>query len=79
MPLISKDEPLKTSVVNVGYLVVKHLETKSNGRATLSDVTGALKKQGINRHRPITFALCFLHMADVIDFTPPHLILKKNS
>jgi hypothetical protein len=79
MPLISKDEPLKTSMVNVGYLIVKHLEAKKDGRASLANVTGALKKHGINRHRPITFALCFLHMAGVIDFTPPHLILKKNS
>lgn len=79
MPLISKDEPLKTSMVNVGYLIVKQLETKKNGQASLTEVTGALMKQGISRHRPITFALCFLHMAGVIDFTPPYLILKKDS
>lgn len=78
MPLISKDEPLKTSTVNVGYLVIKYLEAKKDGRATLTEVTGILKKNEIYRHRSITFGLCFLYMAGVIDFTPPYLILEKN-
>lgn len=65
-------------MVNVGYLIVKHLESKKDGRASLPEVTGVLKKHDISRHRPITFALCFLHMAGVVDFTPPYLILKKD-
>ena len=78
MPLISKDEPLKTSMVNVGYLILKHLESKKDGRASLSELSSALKKHDISRSRTITFALCFLYMADIVDFAPPHLILKKT-
>ena len=79
MPLISKDESIKTSVVNVGYLIVKQLETKTGGRASLAEISATLKKHDISRHRTITFALCFLHMAGVVEFTAPYLILKKDS
>jgi hypothetical protein len=78
MPLISKDEPLKTSMVNVGYLVLKHLQATSNGAASLSDIASSLKKHGISRHRTITFALCFLYMAGTVDLLPPHIVLKKT-
>lgn len=75
MPLISKDEPMKTSVVVVGSHILRHLEAKDTGRATLSEVAVVLKKRGIIRHRTITFALCFLHMAGTIDFREPYLQL----
>jgi hypothetical protein len=77
MPLISKDEPIKTSMVNVGYLILMHLEQKADGKASLTEISTSLKKHGIIRYRPITFALCFLHMANVVEFKPPYLYLLK--
>ena len=78
MPLISKDEPLKTSTVNVGYLILKHLYATKEGRSSLSDVASVLKKHDIVRQRTITFALCFLYIAGTVDFQPPYLVLKKT-
>lgn len=78
MPLISKDEPVRTSVVNVGFHILKLLDKKSDGKASLAEISGALKTQGITRYREITFALIFLHMADAIEFAAPYIYLRKS-
>jgi hypothetical protein len=71
--LVSKDENLKTSMVYVGALVLKALEKAPEGRLTLPAIAKALKPHGINKSRPLTFSLMFLHLADLIDFQAPYI------
>ncbi|MBT62353.1 MAG: hypothetical protein CML13_03985 [Puniceicoccaceae bacterium] len=71
--LVSKDEALKTSMVHVGYLILKKLEKSSDARLSLTEVAAHLAKYGINQSRPMMFALIFLHTAGVIDFTAPYI------
>jgi hypothetical protein len=71
--LVSKDEPLKTSMVHVGYLILKRLEKSKGARLSLTEVAAHLAKYGINQSRPMIFALIFLHSAGVIDFAAPYI------
>lgn len=71
--LISKDEPLKSSMVHVGYLILKRLDKAQDGRLSLSEIASDLGKRGVNRSRPIMFALIFLHSVGVIDFKAPYI------
>lgn len=71
--LVSKDENMKTSIVYVGALVLKALEKAPDGRLSLTALAKTLKSHGINKSRPMTFALMFLHLAGIIDFQAPYI------
>ena len=71
--LISKDEQIKTSVVYVGYLVLKELKKNKDEKISIFDMTDALKKRNITHYRQIIFALMFLHSCGVIDFREPYI------
>ncbi|MFT5494757.1 MAG: hypothetical protein ACI9TH_000148, partial [Kiritimatiellia bacterium] len=45
MPLISKDEPFRTSIVNIGYMVLKHLDEVGAERLSLTEITSVLKRK----------------------------------
>lgn len=78
MPLISKDEPVRSSVVHIGYIVLKHIDRVGAERLSLTEITGVLKKKDITGYRPIMFALCFLHMSGAIDFVAPYIYPLKS-
>lgn len=71
--LVSKDESLETSIVHVGYLVLKKLEKADGGRLSLAEIAAYLAKNHVNKSRPMMFALIFLHMAGIIDFKAPYI------
>ena len=71
--LISKDEQIKTSVVYVGYLILKELKKHSDSKVSIFDVSEMLKKRNIVHYRQIIFALMFLHSCGVIDFKEPYI------
>lgn len=78
MPLISKDEQVKLSVVYVGSLILRCLENDKKKRSTLSELAQKLRKEGVVRYRPMTLAICFLYMAGTIDFREPYLYLVEG-
>jgi hypothetical protein len=71
--LVSKDEPLKTSMPYVGYLVLKKLEKSEEGCLSLTEISSHLTKYGVTKSRPMMFALIFLHLAGLIDFRAPYI------
>lgn len=71
--LVSKDERLKTSMVYVGYLVLKQLERAEEGRLSLTEIAAYLAKRDVNKSRPMMFALMFLHAAGIIEFRAPYI------
>jgi hypothetical protein len=76
--LVSKDENAKTSMVYVGALVLKALEKAPDERLSLTAIAKILKSHGINKSRPLTFSLMFLHLADIIEFQPPYIYKRPS-
>lgn len=73
--LVSKDEPLQTSMPNVGFLVLRYLERQPNKRATLGSIAKELRKYGVTHYRPLIFGLVFLHSVDALSFEAPYFYL----
>ncbi len=73
MSLVSKDEPLATSVAHIGYLVLKEFEVTKEDRLSLTAITSCLKKKNICQYRPIMFALVFLYSVGTIEFKAPYI------
>ncbi len=73
MSLVSKDEPLTTSVAHIGYLVLKEFEVTKEDRLSLAAITSCLRKKKISQYRPIMFALVFLYAAGTIEFKAPYV------
>lgn len=71
--LVSKDEPLKDSMVHVGYLILKALEKSSESRLALTELAAQLRKHKVDKSRPMTFALVFLHLAGLVEFKAPYV------
>ena len=71
--LVSKDEPLRDSMVNVGYEVLRCLEASDQERVSMVDLYQALRKARITDYRSISFGLIFLHTAGAIDFNAPYI------
>jgi hypothetical protein len=71
--LISKDEQIKTSVVYVGYLILKELRKSKEDKISIFEVSEMLKKRNITHYRQIIFALMFLHSCGIIDFREPYI------
>ncbi|HMU38808.1 MAG TPA: hypothetical protein PKE31_07325 [Pseudomonadota bacterium] len=71
--LVSKDEPLKTSLVYVGYLILKQLDKAEDRRLSLTEIFSYLTKRGVKKSRPMMFALMFLHVVGTIEFKAPYI------
>ena len=71
--LISKDEKIKTSVVYVGYIILKELKKNSSDKVSIFEIVDALKKRNITHSRQIIFGLMFLHSCGIIDFKEPYI------
>lgn len=73
--LVSKDEPLQTSMPNVGFLVLRYLERQPDRRATLGSIAKELRKHDVTHYRPLIFGLVFLHSIDAVSFDAPYFYL----
>ena len=71
--LVSKDESLKSSMVHVGYLILKLMDKSENGRLSLTEIAKTLAKHEIKQSRTMIFALIFLHSTGAIEFTAPYV------
>lgn len=71
--LVSKDESLRSSMVYVGYLILKQLDKSENGYLPLAEIAKNLAKHEIKQSRAMIFALIFLHSAGAIEFTAPYV------
>lgn len=74
--LVSKDEPLQSSMPNVGFLVLRFLEKQPEKRATLGSIAKDLRRHNIRKYRPLMFGLVFLHSIDAVSFEAPYFYLN---
>lgn len=72
--MISKDDNIKTTPIYIGYLILKILKSKRDGKVSIFEVTDKLKKDlKIIHYKQIVLALTFLYTAGIIDFTEPYI------
>ena len=71
--LISKDEEIKSSMVNLGYLILKKLKGKKDDKISIFEVAETLKKHGLVHSRQLMFALMFLYSLGIVDFKAPYI------
>ncbi len=76
MSLISKDEPLATSMVHIGYLILKQLESTDQERLSLASIMFELRKKKITHYRSIMFGLIFLYTSGAIEFRAPYILRR---
>ncbi|OGD84134.1 hypothetical protein A2572_03345 [Candidatus Collierbacteria bacterium RIFOXYD1_FULL_40_9] len=76
--LITKDENIKTSPIYIGYLILKGLNKNIEGKLSIYEVINKLKSDlGIVHYKQVVYALVFLHMSGVVNFSNPY-IYKTN-
>lgn len=75
MTIVSKDEPLSSSMVHVGYLVLRELQSNPQKRTTLTSMMAILRRKRITHYRSIMFGLVFLHSVGAIEFRAPYIYL----
>lgn len=72
--LITKDENIKTSPPYIGYLILKVLNRESENKVSIFDIITKLKRDLIIIHyKQVVYALIFLHMSGVINFSSPYI------
>lgn len=75
--IITKDENIKTSPVYLGFLILRELGKKEDGKVTIYEVINKLKTElGLVHYRQVVFALIFLYMNNIVDFSNPYIYKK---
>ncbi len=60
-------------MVYVGSLILQALENSPEERLPLIEIAKYLRNNGVNKSRPMTFALMLLYLAEVIEFKAPYI------
>ena len=76
MGLISKDENIKHSVVYIGYIILKELSLKKDGKISIYEIATTLKKNDLLISEQFNYSLMFLYSAGIIDFEEPYIFLN---
>lgn len=77
--LLSKDENLKTSSVNVAYLILNLFKTQKSEKLSIFEITEQLKKYKIEHYRQMFCGLSLLYSVGLIDFAEPYFYLIGKS
>lgn len=74
--LIQTEERLKDSSIYIGYLILKNLKSRKDGKIIIFDLIRLLKKDmKIIHHRQVIFSLSFLYCLGLIDFSEPYIYI----
>jgi len=76
MNLISKDENIKNSIVYIGYIILKELSLRKEGKMSIYDIAGLLKKEKLLNSEQLNYSLMFLYATDIVDFQEPYIYVK---
>lgn len=76
--LISKDEPVQSSAVYTGYIILKAIREKGDSRVSIGEAAKALRAHGILHSRSMMFGMLFLFSTGVIQLDPPYLTCANS-
>lgn len=72
--IITKDEQIKTTPIYIGYLILKILSSKKDGKVSIFEVVDKLKNDlKIIHYRQIVLSLILLYTTGTIKFTEPYI------
>lgn len=77
MLLINENENVKSSIVYVGFLILKELEQSKSNRISIYKIADILRKNSISHSRQLTLALTFLYSLGLIKFEEPYIWIEK--
>ena len=71
------DNNIKSSVMYVGYLILKEIGERGTEKISIYDLSKALKKYGINSSRQLVLGLSFLYAVDIVYFEEANIWIRK--
>lgn len=71
------DNNIKSSVMYIGYLILKEIRDRGAERISIYDLSKAMKKFGINNSRQLVLGLSFLYAVDIVYFEEANIWIKK--
>lgn len=74
--MIANSNTLKSSVMYIGYLMLKEIQKQGTNKVSIYDVSKALKKAGISSSRQLVLGLSFLYSVDIIEFEEANIWIK---
>lgn len=75
--MVASSNELKSSVMYIGYLILKEVQKQDKGTISIYDVSKALKRAGIFSSRQLILGLSFLYSVGIVDFEEAKIWIKK--
>lgn len=75
--MVANNNDIKSSVMYIGYLILKEINEKNTDKISIYDISRALKRNGINSSRQLVLGLSFLYSVDVVDFEEANIWIKQ--
>lgn len=75
--MVANSNSIKSSVMYIGYLILKEIKVQNVDKVSIYDVSRALKRKGINSSRQLVLGLTFLYSVDVVEFEEANVWIKK--
>ncbi|MGO5064806.1 MULTISPECIES: ABC-three component system middle component 6 [unclassified Clostridium] len=75
--MVANNNSIKSSVMYIGYLILKEIKEKNSKKVSIYDVSRILKKKGINSSRQLVLGLSFLYSVDIVEFEEANVWIKR--
>lgn len=75
--MIANVNNIRSSVMYIGYLILKEIKENDTDKVSIYDVSRALKRNGIGSSRQLVLGLSFLYSVDILEFEEANVWIKK--
>jgi len=75
--MVANSNSVKSSVMYIGYLILKEIKLKNSEKVSIYDISRVLKKKGISSSRQLVLGLSFLYSVDIVEFEEANVWIKK--
>ncbi|WP_291643410.1 ABC-three component system middle component 6 [Clostridium sp.] len=75
--MVANSNSVKSSVMYIGYLILKEIKEKNSEKVSIYDISRVLKKKGISSSRQLVLGLSFLYSVDIVEFEEANVWIKK--
>ena len=75
--MVANPNVLKSSVMYIGYHILKEIQEQGKDQISIYDISKALKVAGIGGSRQLMMGLSFLYSVGIIEFEEAMIWVKK--